>query len=69
MKQGLSRNNKMKPGRLIWMADNVALQIPEVPAGLIEKCVSVPGRSAEVPEVRNYKEQDPEQKEYCFRLC
>ena len=59
MKQGLSRNNNMEPGRLIWMTDNITLQIPEVPAGLVKKSVSVPWGRAEIPEVRDYKEQDP----------
>jgi hypothetical protein len=56
----------MKPGWLIWMTDNITFKIPEVPAGLIEKSVSVPRRGAEIPEVRDYKEQDPEKKECCF---
>ena len=68
MKQSLSRNNNMKPRGLIWMTDNITLQIPEVPAGLVEKRVSVPWRSAEIPEVRNYKKQDPKEKECCFRI-
>ena len=57
----------MKPGRLIWMTDNITFQIPEIPAGLVEKSVSVPWRGAEIPEVRDYKKQDPEEKEGCFR--
>ena len=69
MKQGLSRNNNMKPGRLIWMTNNIILQVPEIPAGLVEKCVPVPRRSAEIPEVRDYKKQDPKEKECCFWIC
>ena len=60
MKQGLSRNNNMKPGRLIGMTNNRVLQEPEIPAGLVEKRVAVPRRGSEIPEVRDYKEQDPE---------
>jgi hypothetical protein len=67
MKQGLSRNNNMEPGWLIWMTDNVTFKIPEVPAGLIEKSVPVPWRGAEIPEMRNYKEYDTEEKEGCLR--
>src|SRR6266498_4046397 len=66
MKQRLSRNNAMKPGCLIWMTDNISFQVPEIPAGLIKKSVSVPRGRMEIPEVRNYKEQDPKKKECCF---
>ena len=59
MKQGFPRNREMKPGGLIWMIDNISFQVPEVPAGLVEKSVPVPWRSAEIPEVREYKKQDP----------
>src|SRR5580765_4290997 len=69
MKQRFPRNREMKPGGLIWMIDNISFQVPEVPAGLIEKSVPVPGRSAEIPEVREYKKQDPKEKECCFWLC
>lgn len=68
VKQGLSGNNKMKPGGLVWMANNISLEIPEIPAGLIEKSVSVPWGRAKIPEVRQYKEQDPKEKERCLRL-
>jgi hypothetical protein len=46
--------------------DNVTFQIAEVVTGLVKKCVSVPWRAPEIPEVRDYKEQDPEKKECCF---
>src|SRR6476659_5307886 len=58
MKQRLSRNNNMEPGWLIWMTDNISFQVPEIPAGLVKKRVSVPRGGAEIPEVRNYKKQD-----------
>ena len=58
----------MKPGGLVWMAYNISLEIPEIPAGLIKKSVSVPWGGAEIPEVRQYKEQDPKEKERCLRL-
>src|SRR4029077_12778274 len=69
MKQSLSRNDNMKPGRLIRMTDNVTLQIPEVPARFVKKGISVPWRRAEIPEVRDYKKQDPKEKECCFWVC
>jgi len=50
----------MKPGRLIGMTNNRVLQEPEIPAGLVKKRVAVPRRGSEIPEVRDYKEQDPE---------
>ena len=59
----------MEPGWLIRMTDNITFKIPEVPAGLIEKSVSVPRRGAEIPEVREYKKQDPKEKECCFWIC
>ena len=68
MKQGLSRNNAMKPSRLVWVANNISLEVPEIPAGLVKKSVSVPWGRAKIPEVRQYKEQDPEEKERCLRL-
>ena len=69
MKQGFSRNREMKPRGLIWMTDNITFQIPEVPAGLVEKGVAVPRRCPEIPEVRDYKKQDPKEKECCFWIC
>ena len=48
------------------MTYNVALQEPEIPAGFIKKGVPVPWRSAEIPEMRDYKKQNPEEKEYRF---
>lgn len=68
MEQGFARNNAMIPGRLVWMTDNVAFQIPEVIARLVKKSVSVPRRRVEIPEVCDYKEQNPEQKERGFWL-
>src|SRR4249919_3229123 len=59
----------MKPRGLIWMTDNITFQIPEIPAGLIEKGVSVPGRCPEIPEVRDYKKQDAKDKERCSWTC
>jgi hypothetical protein len=58
----------MKPSRLVWMTDNIAFEIPEIPSGLVKKRVSVPRGGAEIPQMRNYKEKDPEQEECCFRL-
>src|SRR6476659_11495650 len=69
MKQGFPRNREMKPRGLIWMANNISFQVPEVPARLVKKSVSVPRRNAEIPEMRNYKKQDPKEKERCFWVC
>ena len=68
MKQSFSGDREVKPSRLIGMTDNIALQIPEVPPGLIEKRVSVPRCRAEIPEVGNYEKKDPEQEECCFAV-
>src|SRR6476469_2831468 len=59
----------MKPCRLIWMTDDVAFEVQEVTSGLVEKSVPVPWRRAEVPEMRDYKKQDPKEKERCFWVC
>ena len=59
----------MKPRGLIWMTDNISFQVPEVPTGLVEKSVPVPWRSVEIPEMRDYKKQDPKEKERCFGVC
>jgi hypothetical protein len=56
----------MKPRGLIWMTDNITFQIPEIPAGLIEKGVAVPRRCPEIPKVRDYKKQNPKEKERRF---
>jgi hypothetical protein len=58
----------MKPSRLKRMANNIAFQIPEIPSRLIKKSVSVPRRRAKIPEMGNYKEQNPEQEERCLRF-
>src|SRR5882724_4892438 len=68
VKQGLSGYNKMKPGGLVRMANNISFEIPQIPAGLIKKSVSVPWGRAKIPEVRQCKEQDPKEKERCLRF-
>ena len=62
-------DRRVKPSRLKRMTDDVAFQKPQVPSGLVEKSVSVPWRCAEIPQVRYYKEQGPEEKERCFWIC
>lgn len=56
----------MEPSRLIWVTDDITFEVPEVPSGLIEECVPVPGRCAEIPEVRDDKKQNPKEEECCF---
>ena len=68
MKQGFPRNREMKPRGLVRMTDNISFQVPEIPAGLIEQGVAVPWRCPKIPEVRDYKEQDPKKKERCFGI-
>ncbi len=68
MKQSLSRDREMKPRRLIWMIDNIGFEVPKVPSGLVEERISVPRCRVEIPQVRDYEEQDPEQKECWFRV-
>jgi hypothetical protein len=46
----------------------VGFQKQEIVGGVIENAVSVPGRRLEIPEARDYEEQDPEHKERCFGL-
>lgn len=57
----------MKPGRLEGMTDNVGFEIPEIPAGLVEKGIPVPRGRTEIPEMRDHEEYDPTEKEHCFR--
>jgi hypothetical protein len=40
VKQSFSRNREMKPSRLIWVTDNVTLEVPKVPSGLVKQSVS-----------------------------
>ena len=59
-------NGRVKPGGLKGVTDNVALQKKQVPARLIEKTVSVPGRRAEMPQVCGSEKEDPENKKPCL---
>ena len=68
MKQGLARDREMKPRRLVWVPNDKSLQVPEIPTGLVKKRVSIPGRGAKIPKVRDYEEKNPEQKERWFWL-
>lgn len=63
MKYRFPRDRGVKPSRLIWVTDNVTLEVPEIPSGLVKERVAVPRGRAKIPKVRNYKEQDPEQNE------
>ena len=51
MKNGFAGNGNMKPCRLKGMTDNGILQEVQIPAGLIKKSVSIPGRRVEMPEM------------------
>ena len=63
MKQGFARDREMKPRRLVWVPNDISLQVPKIPTGLVKKRVSIPRRSAKIPKVRRYEEENPEQKE------
>jgi hypothetical protein len=58
----------MKPGSLERMTDHITLQVQQVDCRVFEKTIAVPRRGAEIPEVRNHKEENPEQEECCFRF-
>ena len=58
----------MKPGRLERMTHHVALQVQQIDCGVFKEAIPVPRRRAEIPEVRHYKKQDPENKECCLGL-
>ena len=59
---------RLKPRGLERPIGHVGFKKQEILSGIIEKAVSVPRRGSEIPEVRDYEEQDPEHKEHCFRL-
>jgi hypothetical protein len=50
------------------MANNITLEIPKIPAGLVKKRISVPRRSAEIPQVGNYKKNIQNKKNAVFAL-
>src|ERR1044072_2879293 len=70
VKKGFTRNKpiRMKPGGLERLTGHSSFQIQKIHGGVIEKTVSVPRRCSEIPEVRDYKKQDPKHKERCFWL-
>ena len=71
VKESLPRNKeriRMKPGRLERMTHHVALQVQQIDCGVFKEAIPVPRRRAEIPEVRHYKKQDPENKECCIGL-
>ena len=63
MEKGLPRDEQriwMKPRWLKWMADHVILQVQQIDRRVVEETIAVPRRGAKIPEVRHYKEQNPE---------
>src|SRR5437867_3082272 len=71
IKKGLMREMppiRLKPRGLERPAGHVSFQKQEILSGISENAVSVPRRRSEIPEVRDYEEQDPEQEERCLRL-
>ena len=53
----------MKPRRLKRVANYVVLQVQQIDGRIVKQSVPIPRRRAEIPKVREYKEQDPEEKE------